>query len=73
VAEIRMAIESRDLTRLKSSAHTLKGAAGNLSAKRLAALAMEIEQAGHASDVALAAHYFPRLALETEELLTILT
>jgi PAS domain S-box-containing protein len=73
VAEIRMAIESRDLTRLKSAAHTLKGAAGNLSAKRLAALAMEIEQAGHASDVALAAHYFPRLALETEELLTILT
>jgi CheY-like chemotaxis protein len=73
LAEIRTAIDSRDLTRLRTAAHTLKGAAGNLSAKRLAALALEIEQAGQASDVALAAHYFPRLALETEELLTILT
>ena len=73
VAEIGNAIEARDLTRLRSAAHTLKGAAGNLSAKRLAALALELEHAGETSDVALAAHYFPRLAAETEELLTILT
>jgi len=72
VAEIRTAIDGRDLTRLRSAAHTLKGAAGNLSAKRLAALALELEQAGMKSDVALAAHYFPRLVAETEELLTIL-
>jgi signal transduction histidine kinase/DNA-binding response OmpR family regulator/HPt (histidine-containing phosphotransfer) domain-containing protein len=72
VAEIRTAIDGRDLTRLKTAAHTLKGAAGNLSAKRLAALALELEQAGMKSDVALAAHYFPRLVAETEELLTIL-
>ena len=32
VSEIRTSIEGRDLTRLRASAHTLKGAAGNLSA-----------------------------------------
>ena len=73
IEEIRSAIDGRDLARLKSAAHTLKGAAGNLSAKRLAALALELEGAGRASDIALAAHYFPRLAAETEELLTILS
>ena len=73
VAEIQTAIEARDLTRLRGAAHTLKGAAGNLSAKRIAALATELETAALASDVALAAHYFPRLAAEAEELLTILS
>jgi two-component system sensor histidine kinase/response regulator len=72
VADIRGAIDARDLARLRSAAHTLKGAAGNLSAKRLAALALEVETASQSSDIALAAHYFPRLAAETEELLTIL-
>ncbi len=72
VSDIRAAIDVRDLTRLRASAHTLKGAAGNLSAKRLAALALELEDAGQSSDVARAAHYFPRLAAEAEELLTIL-
>ena len=72
VAEIRTAIDAHDRTRLRSAAHTLKGAAGNLSAKRVAALASELETAAEASDVALAAHYFPRLVAETEELLTIL-
>ncbi len=73
VSEIRTSIEGRDLTRLRATAHTLKGAAGNLSAKRLAALALELEDAGQSSDVARAAHYFPRLAAEAEELLTILS
>ncbi|TAK12983.1 MAG: sensor histidine kinase, partial [Acidobacteria bacterium] len=73
IEEIRTAIDGRDLTRLRSAAHTLKGAAGNLSAKRVAALALELESASRASDIALAAHYFPRLAAETEELLTILS
>lgn len=73
VSEIRTSIEGRDLTRLRASAHTLKGAAGNLSAKRLAALALELEDAGQSSDVARAAHYFPRLAAEAEELLTVLS
>jgi CheY-like chemotaxis protein len=72
VSEIQTALEARDLARLRGAAHTLKGAAGNLSAKRVAALAFEIENAAHSSDVALASHYFPRLAAEAEELLTIL-
>ncbi|MFM9970673.1 MAG: Hpt domain-containing protein [Burkholderiales bacterium] len=38
---------SRNMTELAMAAHSLKGAAGNLGASRLAALCAQIERAGH--------------------------
>jgi signal transduction histidine kinase/ligand-binding sensor domain-containing protein/DNA-binding response OmpR family regulator len=46
VAAIKAAIDARDADRLRREAHTLKGAAGNLSALRLFERARTLEQLG---------------------------
>ena len=43
---IRSAIDRRDADRLKADAHTLKGAAANLSATQVADAARALEQIG---------------------------
>jgi CheY-like chemotaxis protein/HPt (histidine-containing phosphotransfer) domain-containing protein len=44
VAAIRSAADAGDIGRLKDAAHTLKGSAGNLGGRRLAALCSQLEQ-----------------------------
>jgi PAS domain S-box-containing protein len=73
VDDIRAGVDARDGHRIRQAAHTLKGAAGNVSAKRLAALALDLESAATASDFGRAALNFVPLAAEAEQLLTILT
>jgi HPt (histidine-containing phosphotransfer) domain-containing protein len=70
--EMRAALDRRDAPALRRAAHTLKGAAGNLSAKRLSAVALEIESAADAQDLVRAAALFQTAAAEVDQLLTIL-
>jgi CheY-like chemotaxis protein/HPt (histidine-containing phosphotransfer) domain-containing protein len=70
--EMRAALDRRDAPALRRAAHTLKGAAGNLSAKRLSAVALEIESAADAQDLVRAAALFQMAAAEVDQLLTIL-
>ena len=50
MADFRAAISTHDAHRLERAAHRLKGAAGTLSAKRLAAAAATLEHAARAGD-----------------------
>ena len=54
VAELKSCAKSGDLANLAESAHTLRGAAGNVGAFRLAVLLGRIEAAGKTSDAAAA-------------------
>ena len=47
LAEMRAAVSASDSDRLKKAAHQLKGVAGSLGARRLAALCAQLEQNGH--------------------------
>ena len=44
MAAIRSSADGGDIGRLKDAAHTLKGSAGNLGGRRLAALCSHLEQ-----------------------------
>ena len=46
LADIRSAVEARDANRVRTSAHALKGAAANLSARRLFEAASTLERLG---------------------------
>jgi HPt (histidine-containing phosphotransfer) domain-containing protein len=50
IAEIRDAIERRDAGGLRSGAHSLKGAAANLSARAVSEAAQRLEIAGRDQD-----------------------
>jgi two-component system, sensor histidine kinase and response regulator len=55
IAELAQALASKDATRFKEVSHSLKGAAWNLSARRLGDAALLGETAGRESDLAAAA------------------
>ena len=51
ITAIKEAIQAKDVTKLKDAAHSLKGASGNISAKRLHQLFLKMEQAAKNSDL----------------------
>lgn len=46
ISAIKQAIQNKDFAQLRDTAHSIKGASGNISAKKLHALFLQIEQAG---------------------------
>jgi HPt (histidine-containing phosphotransfer) domain-containing protein len=66
---IRAAIDARDPDRLKAEAHTLKGAAGNLSAGPLADAARALELIGAGKTLNAAEPAWQRLSAEAERAL----
>lgn len=51
VAAIRAAVGARDTDQIRRASHTLKGAAGNLSASRVVQVASELEARGASGDL----------------------
>ena len=68
MAEIGAALEERSGDALRVAAHTLKGAASNLSAARVAEAAKCLEEAARAQDFAEAGHIHAVLRTEVERL-----
>jgi polar amino acid transport system substrate-binding protein len=58
---IRASIESNDATKLRSTAHALKGSAATLTARRVAASAHELETIGASGNLSSARGVFERL------------
>ncbi len=69
LAAIQDAVQRRDLDALNLEAHGLKGAAGNMSAHQLAALAFELEERARAGQVDAAVFTASRLAGEVDAVL----
>jgi two-component system, sensor histidine kinase and response regulator len=67
-AEMRRAIEERDLTTLERSAHTLRGAASNLGAVAVPEAALELEKRASLKDLESAHEQFEILQKEIERL-----
>ena len=72
LAAIEQAIEDRDPDRIRSSAHTLKGSAGNLSAAGVVAAALALEALGSPADFSVIDTNFVTLVAEVERLTTAL-
>jgi CheY-like chemotaxis protein len=72
LAAIKAAIHQGDTTQLEDIAHTLKGAAANLSARGVVAAAGRLEVLGHDRRLDEAAGACQRLEQETAQLLTAL-
>ena len=68
MAEIREALERRDAEGLRSAAHSLKGAAANLSACAVSAAAERLEMAGRNQDFAETESAYAVLVTETDRL-----
>ncbi len=71
VAQMNAAAESGDLAKLGASAHTLKGSASNLGARRLSGLCSKIEKQAKAGDKS-AIELLPAAAAEFEAVKEIL-
>jgi CheY-like chemotaxis protein/nitrogen-specific signal transduction histidine kinase len=69
VAALKDALQRGDMTVLERSAHSLKGAAGNLSAKALAAAALQLEKDAKNQDAAAANASFVELERALKHLL----
>ena len=69
VGELRAAIERGDAFAIRTIAHTLKGAAGYLSAARVHAAARDLETIGREARLADAAAALERLATAVAELI----
>jgi len=67
VIELAAAAGRGDADSLRETAHTLKGAAGNLGATRLAALCEELEDAGRGHSLASAGPIIERLRAELDQ------
>ncbi len=67
-AEMRRAIDDRDLRVVERSAHTLRGAASNLGAVAVSEAAMELEKRAGSQDIASAGEQFKVLQKEIERL-----
>jgi HPt (histidine-containing phosphotransfer) domain-containing protein len=67
VDNIERCLAENRLPDLKIAAHSLKGAAGNLGAERLAGLCSRIELAAHGGDAALAKEACVALRVESDE------
>jgi two-component system, sensor histidine kinase and response regulator len=68
IAQLRSALEDRDLHTLTYAAHALKGAVGNFAAKRALALIAELETTGETSDFSQAARTLDALEAELASL-----
>lgn len=73
VEEIRVAIDSGDARRVQSTAHRLKGAAGNLAASNVAEAARKIEVIGEKGDLATAMAEWELLTREADRIETLLS
>jgi two-component system, sensor histidine kinase and response regulator len=69
-AEMRGAVEARDLKALERSAHTLRGAASNLGAVALSEAALELERLARSEELDSAASQLQILQKEIERLLS---
>ena len=72
LARLRAALEAGDAGAVQRAAHSLKGAAGNLSAGPTTAAARDIEHLAEARDLAAAGAELPRLEREAARLFTAL-
>ena len=72
VAKVSAAVQAGDASALASAAHALKGASATIGAKGFAAIALELEHAGKAGDLACAPDAHGRLVSEFTELETFL-
>lgn len=68
MAEIRSALAACDGEGLQQAAHSLKGAAANLSALALASVAKHLEDAGRRQDFVVAAQAYAALEAEVDRL-----
>ncbi len=68
IAALKTAIAQKDLTAIKDIAHSLKGAAGNISAKKLFDSFLKIEQLTKDDDLSNAAGPLQALDNQVEEL-----
>jgi HPt (histidine-containing phosphotransfer) domain-containing protein len=68
IGRINSAIAAGDTAVIKIEGHTLKGGAGVLQAKKLAAIAYELEKAGESEDLARSTQLFNRFQKEFESL-----
>jgi CheY-like chemotaxis protein len=68
LAEFRAGLDNADRHRLELAAHRMKGAAANLSAPRVVALAERLEELAHAGRLAEARSAFPDLEHEVGRL-----
>jgi len=66
---IQEVVEKNDFEQLKGLAHSLKGASGNISAKKLHVLFMEMEQMAKAQDLSKAAGLLASLDQEYTKLI----
>ena len=69
IGKLQAAIAGGDGAQVRSAAHFIKGAAANLCAPGINAVALEIEQAGMHGDIARAVGLMPRLASSWQEFL----
>jgi two-component system sensor histidine kinase/response regulator len=69
LAEIVDAVEAADFERIRTSAHTLKGAAGNLSAHSLTAIASRLEQLSAEGNLPACSAACAELSAECDRLL----
>jgi len=65
IVELREAVEEGDGEKITEEAHSIKGAAGFLTAERMAGLALELEACGRSSDLAEAHDLLDRIMQET--------
>lgn len=68
IGQMRLAISQQDRTTLTKQSHTLKGAAGNLSAKTMAAVVLRLEKAGQGGDFQTSAKLIDEMELEAVRL-----
>jgi HPt (histidine-containing phosphotransfer) domain-containing protein len=66
---MRSSLQSGDMVVLERSAHSLKGAAGNLSAKVVGAAALQLEKDAKNKDAKSATESLPRVERAVELLL----
>ena len=69
LADVVNAVDAGDLDRIRASAHTLKGAAGNLSAHSLTAAASHLENLGRNGDLTACGTACAELSAECDRLL----
>ena len=68
IEKMRVAIDQQDRATLTQQSHTLKGAAGNLSAKAMAAVVMRLEQAGRSGDFETSSKLMAEMEMEATRL-----
>ncbi|HET7270373.1 MAG TPA: response regulator, partial [Rubrobacter sp.] len=70
LGDLHEAIENGDAETLKRIAHTLKGSAGNMGARQMSRLCLDLEQAGESDDLSTAAGILESLSKEFDRVRT---